>query len=119
LRHFLDHRLSYIRTDMNAAASLREARLAAGLTQSALARRAGTSQATLSAYESGRKVPSLDTLERLLSAAGARLAIRRPTAPPTEAQLARRGRTLEDVIALAEALPVRHERDLRYPRLPR
>lgn len=35
------------------------ARRAAGLTQVELAKRAGTSQATLSAYERGLKTPSL------------------------------------------------------------
>lgn len=51
----------------------RQARQRAGLTQEELARRAGTSRPTVSAYESGRKSPSLATAERLLAAAGARL----------------------------------------------
>lgn len=46
------------------------ARRAAGLTQSELARRAHTSRPTLSAYENGRKSPSLETLERVLGEAG-------------------------------------------------
>lgn len=46
-----------------------------GLSQRELARRAGTSQATLSAYESGKKSPSLDTLVRVLRAAGQDLRI--------------------------------------------
>jgi transcriptional regulator with XRE-family HTH domain len=45
-------------------------RRAAGLSQAELARRAGTSRPTLSAYERGRKSPSLDTLGRLFAAAG-------------------------------------------------
>jgi transcriptional regulator with XRE-family HTH domain len=49
---------------------LARVRRAAGLSQAELARRAGTSRPTLSAYEHGRKSPSLDTLERLLAAAG-------------------------------------------------
>ena len=49
-------------------------RRAAGLSQAELARRAGTSRPTLSAYEHGRKSPSLDTLERLVAAAGFELA---------------------------------------------
>lgn len=51
------------------------ARAAAGLSQVELARRAGTSRTTLSAYEHGRKAPSADTLGRLVSAAGWRLEI--------------------------------------------
>lgn len=51
------------------------ARRDAGLSQRELARRAGTSQATLSAYEAGRKSPSLDTLARVVRAAGQDLRI--------------------------------------------
>jgi transcriptional regulator with XRE-family HTH domain len=46
------------------------ARRHSGLTQQALAKRAGTSQAAMSAYESGRRSPSVDTLCRILGAAG-------------------------------------------------
>ncbi|MCA1703571.1 MAG: helix-turn-helix domain-containing protein [Actinobacteria bacterium] len=46
------------------------ARHDAGLSQRELARRAGTSQATLSAYEAGRKSPSFETLVRVVRAAG-------------------------------------------------
>jgi transcriptional regulator with XRE-family HTH domain len=49
---------------------IRMARRQAGLTQQVLAERAGTSQAAMSAYESGRRSPSVDTLCRILSAAG-------------------------------------------------
>lgn len=107
---------------MNAADALRGARLRAGLTQHALATRAGTSQATISAYESGRKQPSLRTLERLLAATGSRLTIvpdGRARREPTPEQLARAGRRLADVLELAAALPVRHRSTLEFPRLPR
>lgn len=46
------------------------ARRTAGLTQVELAKRAKTSQAAVSAYESGRRSPSVDTLCRLVDAAG-------------------------------------------------
>lgn len=55
---------------------IRMARRQAGLTQQALAQRAGTSQAAVSAYESGRRSPSVDTLCRLLGAAGAEVRMR-------------------------------------------
>ncbi len=48
-------------------------REAAGLSKADLAERAGTSRPTLSAYEHGRVSPTLDTLERILAAAGYRL----------------------------------------------
>lgn len=52
---------------------LEQARLEAGLSQAALAALAGTSRPTLSAYENGRKSPSLATAQRILAAAGAEL----------------------------------------------
>lgn len=51
-------------------------RRASGLSQAQLARHAGTSRPTLSAYEHRRKSPSLETLERLVAAAGQELEIR-------------------------------------------
>jgi transcriptional regulator with XRE-family HTH domain len=53
---------------------LERVRASAGLTQEALARRAGTSRPTLSAYEHGRKSPTVATFARLLSEAGWELA---------------------------------------------
>ena len=103
------------------ASTLRAERRRAGLSQAALAARVGTSQATVSAYESGRKRPALDTLERLLAAVGARLVVesaKRRAVEPSPEQHARAARTLVDVLALAAALPTRHERELLYPRLP-
>lgn len=54
---------------------IKVARRDAGLSQRELAKRAGTSQATLSAYESGMKSPSLDTLARIIRAGGQDLRI--------------------------------------------
>jgi predicted nucleotidyltransferase/DNA-binding XRE family transcriptional regulator len=51
------------------------ARIQSGLTQTELAHRAGTSQATLSKYESGEATPTLGTLHRLLAAAGTQLTL--------------------------------------------
>lgn len=105
---------------MNVATQLHDARRRAGLTQAELASRVGTSQATLSAYENGHKQPSVETLGRLLAATGSRLVVepgRQPVRQPSRSQLARTARSLIDVLALAEALPTRHERELRFPRL--
>jgi transcriptional regulator with XRE-family HTH domain len=60
---------------LRTAALLKRARRAAGLSQHELARRAGTSRTTLSAYEHGAKSPTLATAERLLAAAGFELAV--------------------------------------------
>ncbi|MBU6214125.1 MAG: helix-turn-helix domain-containing protein [Actinomycetales bacterium] len=54
---------------------LEQARREAGLTQAQLADLAGTSHPTVSAYERGRKIPRLDTVERLLAKTGHELAI--------------------------------------------
>lgn len=105
---------------MEAASILRRARRQAGLTQSALAGRSATSQATVSAYENGRKQPSVATLARLLAAAGSRLTstpIERPVVRVNEAELTSRAKTLLEVLALAEALPARPEPTLRFPPL--
>lgn len=58
------------RFDVASAASLvREARRAAGLTQRAVADRAGIRQPNLAAIEAGRRAPSEELLERILRAA--------------------------------------------------
>ena len=64
---------------------LRQAREDAGLTQGQLARRAGTSQAAISAYESGARSPAVSTLERLLAACGMRARLELERRPGTQA----------------------------------
>ncbi|MGJ0390596.1 helix-turn-helix domain-containing protein [Microbacterium sp. CGR1] len=53
-----------------AAELIRDARRQSGLTQSALARLAGVTQSVVSEYENGRREPSFDAVDRLVSAAG-------------------------------------------------
>ena len=60
---------------VNAAALLRGARERSQLSQSDLARRAGVAQSVISAYELGRREPSLRTLARLIEATGHELTI--------------------------------------------
>jgi transcriptional regulator with XRE-family HTH domain len=54
---------------------LKQARDAASMNQRALAGMSGTSRTTLSAYEHGRKSPTLETAGRILDAAGFRLTL--------------------------------------------
>jgi predicted nucleotidyltransferase/DNA-binding XRE family transcriptional regulator len=61
---------------MNVAATLRQARTRAGLSQAEVAKRAGTSQPALARYETGAALPTIPTLERLLSGCGQRLELR-------------------------------------------
>lgn len=59
-----------------AAGLLRLARDKADMTQSELADAAEVSQQSISAYETGRKEPTLPTLQRLLAGAGLEMRIR-------------------------------------------
>ncbi|MFO7590612.1 MAG: helix-turn-helix transcriptional regulator [Acidimicrobiia bacterium] len=99
---------------MDAGTLLREARARARLSQRELARRAGTSHATLSFYESGRKMPSYATVARIVRAAG--FVLESDLAPVAGgADRAARGRELLEVLELAELFPARHEHTLPYP----
>ena len=74
---------------MSASALLRASRLSARLSQVELAERAATSQPDVSAIESGKRVPTVDTLERLLQQRGHRL-IAVPGLGPDAAETAER-----------------------------
>jgi transcriptional regulator with XRE-family HTH domain len=104
---------------MNAAVTLREVRLSSGLSLRALAERAGTSHATLVAYEAGRAVPRVDTLDRILRAAGfaTDIAVTR-RADATVAERHAKGEELREALELAAMFPARHSRRLRFPRFP-
>ena len=79
-----------------AGALIELARIRAGLTQVELARRARTSQTAISAYESGGKVPSLATLERVVTAAGFDLRMSLAPADDHDESLARYLATLPE-----------------------
>lgn len=68
---------------------LEAARVARGLTQEAVARHAGTSQPTLSAYERGTKSPTLAVVERILHAIGYELGLQ-PRATFRKVRIGRR-----------------------------
>ena len=99
-------------------ALLRSARLAAGLSLRELASRAGTSHATLSAYEQGNKVPSVVTFLRVLHAC--EFAVDFVLRPRVRWRngLAR-GEELAQALELAEQFPSRYEKrrtPLEFPR---
>jgi hypothetical protein len=100
---------------------LRDVRRRRGLTQADLARRAGTSQPVVSAYEHGRRDPTVGTLQRLVDAAGEQLRISADVAtggPPPARSLDEHARRLVDVLLLADAIPARpRARVLDAPRL--
>lgn len=90
--------------------TLREVRRRAGLSQNELARRSGVASTLISAYENGRRVPSGDALIRLIEACGGSIDLTtsvdrgRPAA-----------RALEQVAAVAMALPRREAGALEFP----
>lgn len=103
---------------MHASVIVRTARERAGLSLRELARRAGTSHSTLSAYEASVKMPSVATLDRIVRAAGLSLDVELAVltgGPDREA----RGRELAEVLELAAVFPARHHRALTYPRFGR
>jgi predicted nucleotidyltransferase len=63
---------------IDVAATIRNARSEAELSQAELAALASTSQPALARYESGATIPTLPTLERLLAASGRQLRIEAP-----------------------------------------
>lgn len=91
-----------------------EARRRSGFSRREIARRAGTSQATLAAYESGRVCPSVAVLERILLAAG--FAIDAQLMPTDEIET---GRVLEELLEIAEQYQWRDRGPLVYPVLAR
>jgi transcriptional regulator with XRE-family HTH domain len=96
---------------MTPAVLIRRVRQRRGLTQAELARRAGTSQPVVSAYEKGHRDPTYTTLRRLIAAGGESLELRATARPNTDlppaADDAERGRRLLDVLSLADAVPPR------------
>jgi transcriptional regulator with XRE-family HTH domain len=93
-----------------------EMRRASGLSQAELARRAGVQRSVLSAYEHGRRQPSVAALARIAAAAGQEI---RVDSSSEKVALEHAGKILEQVIDLAERLPYRPRRELAYPPLIR
>jgi transcriptional regulator with XRE-family HTH domain len=99
------------------ATLLRQARRAAGLSLRELAERAGTSHATVLAYEKGVKTPGAATFLRLLEACGFDVDIRL-TPRIRERDGLQRGDELEQVLRLAGQFPARTAKRIDYPRWP-
>jgi transcriptional regulator with XRE-family HTH domain len=99
-----------------AGALILRARREAGMNQAELARRTGIHSSVLSAYEHGRRQPSVAALARIAWACGQEL---RVDFPSVERSTVRAGRILAQVLDLAEQLPYRPSRELAYPPLYR
>jgi len=82
--------------DQVAGSLLRSARLRLGLSQTGFADVLGIAQPTLSAYESGRRQPTLPTLLRMLNRAGLDLRLELVERDDHDRVLAEWERTLDD-----------------------
>ena len=104
---------------MNAAAIITSARTRARLSKRELARRVGTSPAAIVEYESGRRSPTVDSLDLILRVCGVDMAINFVDRSETD-RIEKCGRDLEAVLELADALPKRAPNpDRQWPLLPR
>jgi transcriptional regulator with XRE-family HTH domain len=102
--------------DRVAAELIAQVRQTSGLSQAELARRSGLQQSVLSAYEHGRRQPSVAALARIARAGGLELMI----SPLSNADaLERSGMVLRDVLELAERMPSKPRGELTYPPLIR
>ena len=101
---------------MDSAALIRRARTGAGLSLRRLAELAGTSHATIAAYEAGRVHPSGPTVERIIRAAGFRTVTE--LVPTGDQAGLRRSEELVQALELAAQFPARHRPELRFPRFP-
>lgn len=99
---------------MDASRLITDARRRSGLSLRALARRAGTSHSTLAAYEAGRVVPTVTTLDRILGACGFAADVELHRRHREYGGLDR-GDELVAVLELADAFPARHARNLTAP----
>jgi transcriptional regulator with XRE-family HTH domain len=100
---------------MTAAQTLMDVRRRSGLGLRELARRAGTSHATLHAYERGIKEPRMDTVLRVAEAAGFTLELSLAPRPDVGGARVLKGQELAEALSLAAAFPARHRRRLEAP----
>ena len=85
-----------------------------GYSQAELARRSGIPRTAINAYEQGRRTPTATTLARLVEACDYRLEAQPRPVMDERAN----ARALEQVLDLAELLPVRQRGRLDFPPLP-
>jgi len=106
----------FVSDDRVAGELIAQIRRTSVLSQAELARRAGLQASVLSAYEHGRRQPSVSALARIARAAGLELEV----APAADrASVEHAGEVLSQVLDLAEQLPYRPRRALGYPPLIR
>lgn len=106
----------FVSNDRVAGELIGKIRRYGGLSQAELARRTKMQSSVLSAYEHGRRQPSVAALARIARGAGLQLEL----APAVgDASLERQARILEMVLDLAGSLPFKGRGELQYPPLIR
>lgn len=98
---------------MDCATLIRIHRTRSGFSQRELAKRAATSAAAICLYETGQRVPRVDTLARILRATGATLVVDAWTDAELDASVS--GDILLQVLDLSEHLPSRRPGELDAP----
>lgn len=105
-----------VHADSIAGQLIARIRETSGFSQTELARRSGLDRSVLSAYEHGRRQPSVAAMARIARGAGLQLEL----TPTLEgASLERQARILEMVLDLACSLPFKGRGELQYPPLIR
>lgn len=101
---------------MNVHFAIKTARQQSGLSLRELAKRANTSHSALAAYESGIKIPKIETLERIISAAGFAIDIHLEKRMRQHSSSASsKGKELEQVLELAQQFPSRANKNHKMP----
>ena len=101
---------------MNIHLAIRSARQQSGLTLRELAKRANTSHSALASYESGSKIPNVETFERIITAAGFAIDIHLEKRMRQHSSSASsKGRELEQVLDLAQQFPSRANKNHIMP----
>lgn len=103
-----------IRADNVAGRLIARIRETSGFSQTELSRRSGLDRSVLSAYENGRRQPSVAALARIATAAGMELDLATARNAAAEEHASR---VLAQVLQLAESLPYRPRDELSYPPL--
>ena len=105
-----------VSNDRIASDLLQAIRRESGLSQAELARRSGIVPSVLSAYEHGRRQPSVSALARIARSAGLELDL---TPAINDAGSEHAGMVLSQVLDLAGSMPFRPRPELEYPPLIR
>lgn len=103
-------------SELVAGSLIAEIRRVSGLSQAELAKRASLAAPVLSAYEHGRRQPSVAALARVAQAAGLEVRLFPASGRAADEHA---GRILSDVLDLADLMPYRPRRELSYPPLIR